>query len=250
MFSWLRAQLNIYRPAPSGPVRYMFPLVVGFSAFLVAVALGSSVSYSFIRIAPSKTTVTAGERFTIDIYAHAHVPVNAVDIALRFSDEAVEILGIDTGRSVITLWTEEPSVKGNIITLRGGTFARGFRSEHLIASVTARAKHTGKAEFFVTNLSLLAGDGRGTPVLTSTPNQSKALVAITSPAEGATTLAAEVAVAIVTDIDGDGEVTLRDVAAFLSAWQSRELVYDFNNDGKMTFRDFGIILSDLFFNRR
>jgi hypothetical protein len=65
--------------------------------------------------------------------------------------------------------------------------------------------------------------------------------------EGAGNFVGEVIVYIVTDIDGDGTVSLSDVARFLSAWRVKDAVYDFNGDGQMTFRDFGIILSDSFF---
>ena len=52
---------------------------------------------------------------------------------------------------------------------------------------------------------------------------------------------------IISDIDGDGTVTLKDVSIFMAAWRNQDVIFDFNGDGKMTFRDFGIILSDSFF---
>lgn len=131
--------------------------------------------------------------------------------------------------------------------MRGGTFQRGFRGEHLIGTVTAVAKKSGQAEFFINNLTLLAGDGKGTPVLTGTPEQSKANIMVLAPGEDSSNLKADIAIAIVTDIDGDGRVSLGDISAFLAAWHGRSRVYDFNNDGKMTFRDFAIILADSFF---
>lgn len=237
-----------YRPA-TGPVRFMFPFVLGLAAVLSASAL-NSVSYSYIRIAPSETTLSSGDRFSVGIYVNAHVPVNAVDISLAFSEQAVEITGIDRGESVITLWTEEPSVKGGVVTLRGGTFQRGFRGEHLIATVNMTAKQAGQAEFSIGNLNLLAGDGKGTPVLTGKPEQSKANIVVMEPgSEGAeaSNISADIRLHIVTDIDGDGSVSLKDISAFLGAWHGRTAVYDFNNDGKMTFRDFAIILSESFF---
>ncbi len=230
----------------------MFPFVIGIATFLSAASL-NSVEYSYIRVSPSDTTLEIGERFSLDIYAYAHQPVNAVDISVAYSDSAVKILGVDTGQSVITLWTEEPAVKNGAITLRGGTFQRGFRGEHLVATVNVEAKQAGQAEFFISNVQLLAGDGRGTPVLTGKPSLSRADVKVvteTSEDEGVASLEANVTLLIVTDIDGDGKVSLRDVTAFLSAWHSRDSVYDFNSDGKMTFRDFAIILSDSFFGAR
>lgn len=242
----IRIWQYLYPRPRTGSVRYMFPFVLGLTTILAASAL-NAVSYSYVRIAPSATTLSAGERFSIDVYAYAHVPVNAVDITVTFSPEAVEIVGVDTGRSVITLWTEDPAVKGNTIVMRGGTYQRGFRGEHLIGTVTAVAKQSGQAEFFINNLTLLAGDGRGTPVLTGTPEQSRAQVLVLAPGEDAANLKATIALEIVTDIDGDGKVSLGDISAFLAAWHGRTKVYDFNNDGRMTFRDFAIILADSFF---
>lgn len=241
VYDWLRGTPH------SQSVRLMFPFFVGFVAFFGATAL-NSVSYSYIKIHPSTTTLTAGERFSIDIYAVAHVPVNAVDISLSFSEAAIEVIGVDTGQSVITLWTEEPTIKSGVVTFRGGTFQRGFRGEHLIATVNAKAKKSGEAEFLISNLTLLAGDGRGTPVTTGTPEQSTARVTVSAGTEESpANIKADIALHIVTDTDGDGKVTLSDVAMFLAAWHQRSTVYDFNNDGKMTFKDFAIILSDSFF---
>ena len=74
-------------------------------------------------------------------------PVNAVDISVTFSPDQVEILGIDRGQSVITLWTEDPHVEGNAVIMRGGTYAKGFVGEHKIATLKVRAKASGKAMF-------------------------------------------------------------------------------------------------------
>lgn len=247
--SWFRSIIIWLRGGThGGSVRVMFPILVGFATFLGAASL-NSVSYSYIKIQPSTTALTAGERFSIDIYAVAHVPVNAVDVSLSFSEAAVEILGVDTGRSVITLWTEEPAVKGGVVTFRGGTFQRGFRGEHLIATVNAVARQTGEAEFLISNLTLLAGDGRGTPVVTGTAEQSKARVMVTGEGDEPANIKADITLHVITDTDGDGKVTLSDVATFLAAWHSRSKVYDFNSDGKMTFKDFAIILADSFFGR-
>ena len=59
-------------------------------------------------------------------------------------------------------------------------------------------------------------------------------------------IAIDIEVNILTDISGDGKVTLRDVSMFMSAWKNKDKLFDFNGDGKMTFRDFSIILADLF----
>ena len=152
---------------------------------------------------------------------------------------------------MITLWTEEPSVKGNTVVMRGGTFRKGFIGEHLIATVNVRAVQTGVAQFSVDTVTLLAGDGSGSKVsVAKTGEEEKSFFIIDEKGEIATENSVGVkgsaTVLIVTDIDGDGNVSLGDISRFMSAWNTKTTIFDFNGDGSMTFRDFGIILADAF----
>jgi len=221
---------------------------------LVGAVLGAAVltsdTTSDIFIESSKDAVRAGEPFSIDILVDAHAPVNAIDIKVALPSEYVEVVGINTGESVITLWTEEPYIENGTAYFRGGTFRKGFVGQHKIASINLVANESGLAEFTVSEVLLLAGDGSGSEISLSDSSTSKdiyiALADGTFP-EGARTLEGEVSLMIVTDIDGDGDVSLRDISRFMAAWRDQNTVYDFSGDGKMTFRDFAIILSDSFF---
>jgi hypothetical protein len=239
------------QPRTSATVRYAFPLIFAFAA-LLGVASVISSSESSIHLETSQTSVRAGETFRIEVYANAHVAVNAVDIKLEFPKEQIQILGIDTGESVITLWAKEPYVEGNTVILQGGTFRRGFRGDHLIATINAKAIETGLAQISVGDVQLLAGDGTGSEVPV-TENHDDSTTFYIADEEGhfaeagsGVNLQGTASVVIVTDIDGDGAVTLSDISRFMSAWASRTVVYDFNGDGYMSFRDFGIILADSF----
>ncbi len=243
-----------YTRTKSRTVRYAFPMLF---VVATAISLGANViniiNESYIHIESSKTTVKEKETFSIAVYAYAHIPVNAVDIKLTFPTQQVEITGIDTGQSVITLWTEQPYVENNTVILRGGTFRKGFKGKHLIATIQAKAKTSGLASFEISDVMLLAGDGSGSQVAVSNTNQAKAKLYIANkdgvftPENTVSGLEGTVSVRIITDIDGDGDVSLTDVNQFLSAWSSRTQIFDFSGDGKMTFRDFGILLSDVFF---
>ena len=242
-----------YRRHKSRTVRYAFPLMFMMAAFLGANVIDSETK-SFIEIESSTQSVREGQMFEIHIYASAHTPVNAVDIELTFPAEQVEITGVDTGESVITLWTEEPFVLNNTVVLRGGTNRKGFLGRHLIGTVNARANETGIAYFEVSNSTFLAGDGSGSEVaVTESGEESTQLYIVNadgtievSASDSDTGLGAKVTLRIVTDIDGDGDVSLQDVSRFLAAWNSRVEVFDFNGDGKMTFIDFAIILAHTF----
>jgi len=220
--------------------------------FVGLAALGASaitgVSGSYIKLVPSAQQLAAGENFSIDIYAVATVPVNALDISIRFDPEAIAITSVDQGQSVITLWTTEPKVQGDTIVMGGGTYRRGFVGEHFIATIKARTLKAGQTEFTIKGGTLLAGDGSGTPIaLSKNKMNERQSIIIYNQGEDPARIVAEVSVGINADIDGDGEVSLRDVSIFMSAWYDGQKQYDFNSDGRMNFIDFSIILARSFF---
>lgn len=254
----LKKTINILAPSlktnKSRTVRYAFPLIFTAIALLGAQAIVSE-NHTYITIEPSTNSLRAGESFYFNVYVTASVEINAVDLAIAFPDSQVEVTSVDTGESVITLWTADPYIEGNTVYLRGGTFRRGFIGEHLVATVNARAVSTGIADITIADSLLLAGDGSGTEVSINDASNEEAKIYIASedgtyvPTDSSSgvELTGTVEVKIVTDIDGDGDVSLADVSKFMAAWRNKKVMFDFNGDGKMTFRDFGIILSDSFF---
>jgi hypothetical protein len=225
-------------------VRYAFP-VVFVAAFVASLAAVVSSNQSFVSIETTAQTVARDQEFYVDVKVSAHVPINAVDLQIAYPEHTVAIEGIDTGRSVITLWTEEPYARNGTIYLRGGTFRQGFVGEHTIARIRVRAREAGEAQLAVRETALVAGDGRGTPVTVSqNPSRNALKILVTGTADGVIT--GEAVLAVVTDANGDGQVNVGDITLFMSAWLTREHFYDFNNDGKMTFRDFSILLADSF----
>lgn len=232
-----------FRSHRSRTVHLAFPLVFVAATFLGAAALLHKDT-SYIRIESSKNQVSAGENFKIKVFVGAHVPVNAIDIRLKYPKDKVTINNIDIGESVITIWTKEPYVEGDKIIMSGGTFRRGFISEHLIATINAEATQGGKASFSTDNITLLAGDGTGEKVAVGSSG-SESLTLLVNNVDGS--IDGKLTLIITTDIDGDGDVSLSDVNSFMSSWFSGEFLYDFNKDKKMNFTDFAIILSDSFF---
>lgn len=224
----------------------MFSFSILGALLLLGASVITSKESSYIKLTADKSVVQAGDRIALDVYAYAHVPVNAVDITLRFEADAVEVIGVDRGQSVLTIWTEDPVIQSDKVILRGGTFKKGFLGEHKVATINLRAKQSGQSEFIASNVTLLAGDGRGTPVTVSESNNSSLSLMIYDENASPEDIGVDVSVAIVTDIDGDGKVSLKDVSSFMGAWTSKNRLYDFNGDGKMSFRDFSIILADVF----
>ncbi len=223
----------------------MFPALATFAAILSAAVI-TTQDVSYVRLQSSTDAVEAGQRFSMEVYANAHVPVNAIDITLSFDKNAVEVLEVDRGQSVLTIWTQDPIVEENKVILRGGTFRKGFLGEHLIASIDLRALNTGQGSFQASDVLFLAGDGSGTKVAVAESVGSKVNFFVYDENTDPEEIALNVKVRILTDLTGDGKVDLQDISSFMAAWSSKDKVYDFNNDGRMTFKDFSIILADFF----
>jgi hypothetical protein len=224
-------------------VRVAFP-VIFMSATLLGAALILPTDASYVRLTSSTGTVKTGETFYINVYAGAHIPVNAINIELKFPTNKIKIKNIDIGESVITLWTKEPYVENGRVILTGGTFRKGFLGEHLIATINAEALTDGEARFLADDVFMYAGDGSGREVSVGETGEESILIAV---ANDFGIINAAASIRIYTDINGDGKVGMDDILLFMKAWASQSTIFDFNRDNKMTFTDFAIILSDSFY---
>lgn len=225
-------------------VTYAFPLVFVTVLFagLAAVITGNQ---SYVSITSDSKVVARDQEFFITVKVTAHVPVNAVDLVIAYPESKMIVDSIDTGTSVITLWTEEPYAKNGNIYLRGGTFRKGFVGEHTIARIRVHATEAGEARLSLKSTELIAGDGQGTEVQASKADENNTVVFVYGE-DGL--ISGEVEITFVTDIDGNGSIDLADISAFMAAWFIKDKIYDFDGDGRMTFRDFSILLADSFFN--
>lgn len=242
-FPWLNPKRGL-------TVRYTFPLALTLAAFFGAAAIVSNEDSARIVLEVRQQEIVAGRTFEVDVFVVAGVPVNAVDLQVTLPPSQVRVLGIDTGESVITLWTEQPYVKNGAVHLTGGTYRRGFIGKHRVATINARALTSGLAYLGVSHADLYAGDGTGARVTVASTAHTDTRLLIAQ--EDGTyspdlTLDGSIEFGIVGDLDGDGRVTLQDISVFMSAWNKKDIVYDLDGDSRMTFRDFGIILSRFFF---
>lgn len=224
-------------------IHYAFPIVL-FAALFASLASVISENDTYITIKTDTKSIAEGSSFFIDVLISAHVPINAVDLTIAYPEDQIDIESIDTGSSVITLWTEEPHAENGVVFLRGGTFRKGFLGEHTIARIKAKGTDSGIARITLKDSQLVAGDGKGTEVqVTDSENLNETKVTVTA-IEGK--IAGEASFAIITDTNNDGTVNLTDISAFMAAWFTKGSTFDFNNDGQMTFSDFSILLADSF----
>lgn len=242
IFNLYKRSIQLFKRRPRGTVRTTFSLSI-LGLLLSASIIGVDVSY--LKLETNDPLVRQGERFSVDLVAVSHTPVNAVDITIAFDGDRLDVASVDRGQSVLTIWTEDPIINKNSIVFRGGTFRRGFLGEHLIATVEFVSNRTGSTDVAVSDAMFLAGDGSGTPVPVADSDFTSATVFAFD--ENTDLGAARLSVTgdVKTDLDLDGSVSLVDLSAFMGAWSSRTRIYDFDGDGRMSFRDFSILLADV-----
>jgi hypothetical protein len=230
----------------SGTVRYAFSLVLLLALVVSTASVISSTESSRIYLVGPSNPVPAGDEFQVDIMAYAHKPVNAISLAIAIPKDAIEVLGIDRGESVITLWTKDPYYDNGKVYLEGGTYRKGFIGEHKIATLNVRSKAPGTVAFATAEAELVAGDGQGSAIAANYEEERKVVVVTKDNTQTDGSIASDIEILVVTDINSDGKVTLADIQAFMTNWATRKVVYDFNSDGSTTFRDFSILLADYF----
>jgi len=97
-------------------------------------------------------------------------PINLVEANLSFSNETLEAIGFSKSGSIINLWFNEPSFSNSdgTIYFSGGIPNPGFTGIGRIIIINFKAKKAGSAWIKVSQAQVLANDGFGTNILSST----------------------------------------------------------------------------------
>lgn len=131
-----------------------------FSSFLWSYA--SSITF---RVSPSE--IKKGDTVIVDVRISAtNEKINAIDGAVVFDPNYLEIQSISTSDSVFTLWTRKPSEsrKLGIVLFTGGR-VDAFTGEGTVFKVAVKAKKDGVTPIVVANnTALYIHNGKGTSV--------------------------------------------------------------------------------------
>src|SRR3989344_7240066 len=152
------------------------------AAFFFAANLAFAQSLFFSI--PEKR-VTVGERFTVDVEVKSRIaPINAISGTLSFSESSVRVISISKDKSIVNLWTQDPTIGRGSILFEGIILNPGFQGgSGLVLRATFEAKNSGTASFSFSKGAILAHDGRGTNILSSLGSGNFRIVAGAVPLE-------------------------------------------------------------------
>lgn len=140
------------------------------AAFLLFFAIGTGwVHAASLGVAVSPSSTTVGQTVTATIYVQTGgKAINAVEAALIFPTNLLDLKSVSKSGSILQFWTTEPagsSASGRVV-FSGGLPSPGFsRSSGTIVSATFTAKAVGAATLQLSGGKVLANDGVGTDLL-------------------------------------------------------------------------------------
>src|SRR3989338_6366652 len=113
-----------------------------WSCGIVSIARAQS---AMLYVTPGNAVFNPGQTFQMKIMVNTGgEQVNAVAAYLSYPQDQLEATGVDTSRSVMTLFAEK-EVRNGLIQISGGEPSPGFSGIQEIAAVTFRVKATGTA---------------------------------------------------------------------------------------------------------
>lgn len=129
-------------------------------------------SAASLNLDPSTGTFVVGSTFEVPIYVGTdNEAINAINIQAKFPPDKLQLVSPSAGKSVITLWTEQPSYnnQNGSITLQGVIPNGLMVGKGLVTTLTFRVKAPGDAYVkFLGDTKILRHDGLGTDVLRET----------------------------------------------------------------------------------
>lgn len=153
---------------------------LALTLFFASCLVVKPVYAATLSTGPSAGTFTVGSTFDVSVYLNTEGDViNAIEASLSFPPDKLQLVSPSAGKSVIGVWTVQPSVNNQSgrIDLQGGIPGGINVSSGLVTTLTFRVKSVGTAVIkFLDNSKALLHDGKGTNDLNDTTNGVYTLV--------------------------------------------------------------------------
>lgn len=120
-----------------------------------------------LGISPAGRTINNGDTATYSVVvSSADQAVNAVSGRVQVPSDIVDLVGVSTSGSIISLWVNNPAINGNVVSFEGVVLNPGYKGGGgTIVTFTVRAKREGTGTILFRSGAVLANDGLGTNVL-------------------------------------------------------------------------------------
>ncbi len=134
--------------------------------FLLVLCVPTFAFAAEVRLDAHKVNVVQNEQFVVDIVVNSAEPLNAIEGQLVFPMDAVTVVDIRDGNSIINFWVDKPHLAQSGVVAFSGITPGGFSgTNNIILSVVFEAKSSGVASLSLQKITALKNDGLGTKAI-------------------------------------------------------------------------------------
>ncbi|MEW5805156.1 MAG: cohesin domain-containing protein [Patescibacteria group bacterium] len=125
-----------------------------------------------ISIDSENQTIDVGEQFEAGLFLNTEdEDINAIEGAITFPTDLLELKEIKSGNSIINFWIEEPKITSENRVVFSGIIPGGFQEKRgLIFSMIFEARTEGNSVIEIQSIRALRNDGQGTETKTTVAN--------------------------------------------------------------------------------
>jgi hypothetical protein len=145
---------------------------------VAALCLPAWAHAAALYVQPSSANVSAGSSISVSVMLDSGgEAVNTAEGSLVFPSDLFDVVSVDAGSSIMSIWIQAPAYGGGSeIAFNGGIPSPGYAgSAGKIFSVVLRARAAGAAALSIAGGSVRANDGLGTDVLSASRGASIAI---------------------------------------------------------------------------
>jgi hypothetical protein len=151
------------------------------ACFLITLlVLPNSLWAASLSVSPRSGTYEVGSTFSIGIVVDSSDKAfNAVSGKLSFPTDTVEVISLSKNASAISLWIQEPSFSNSAgtVSFEGIVLNPGYKGSNArVLTLQLKVKKEGVAPLSFLSGEILANDGVGTSIMSSTGKGSYSLV--------------------------------------------------------------------------
>lgn len=145
-------------------IRYLKIFIAAPFIFLLASPVQAQSTSLYLDT--NKGNYVVGDKVVVDIYVDANDYVNAVRGEVKLPYQYLDLVKIDKSDSILSVWSQEPTVKANRLYFVGGVPSPGFKGQRgKILTLEFTAKSPGQVVIEFVSGSVHLNDGLGTNVL-------------------------------------------------------------------------------------
>ncbi len=150
-------------------------MVLASALALVWLLFAGSAQAASLSLSPGSGSYAPGATFTVRLSVNSQgQSINAADGTIKFDPSQLTVVSATRSGSIFNLWVTEPTFSNiaGTVPFSGGLPSGYTGSGGNIMSVTFRAKGSGSTKVSISGGSVLANDGQGTNVLSSSGSAS------------------------------------------------------------------------------